>query len=76
VLRIGQAVMLIQREPGMPRIGIVGEVLGFDGVDYDVEFPSHPCLIPPGTFWVCAPEWLVPLEPVPTPIEQLEQASP
>lgn len=62
-MKIGQIVMLVNREPGMPRTGSVGEIVGRYEGDYEVEFPGHPCDAGPGTDWLCAPEWLVPLDP-------------
>ncbi|MCE5292970.1 MAG: hypothetical protein LLG14_27555 [Nocardiaceae bacterium] len=62
-MKIGQLVMLVNREPGMPRTGSVGEIVGRYEGDYEVEFPGHPCDAGPGTDWLCAPEWLVPIDP-------------
>lgn len=59
----GQLVMLVGSDGFMPPFGSVGEVLAFDGEDYDVEFPGYPCPNPPGTFWCAPPSWLMPIEP-------------
>lgn len=59
---VGSLVALIAGEKGMP-VGAVGEVLaGPDHMDdYDVDFPDHPCPVPPGTDWVAHRSWLLPI---------------
>jgi hypothetical protein len=62
-LEPGTLVCLIHGDDDAMPVGAVGEVLnGPDWMDdYDVEFPGHPCPVPPGTFWVCNKAWLVPV---------------
>ncbi|HAK91129.1 hypothetical protein [Massilia timonae] len=53
-MRIGQLVMLVGTDGYMPPMGAVGEIVeAFDGEDYGVLFPRHPCPVE-------SPEWYVP----------------
>jgi len=53
-MKIGQLVMLIGTDGYMPPFGAVGEIVrAFDGEDYGVMFPRHPCPVQ-------SPEWFVP----------------
>ena len=53
-MKPGQLVMLIGTDGYMPPMGAVGEiVVAFDGEDYGVMFPRHPCPVQ-------SPEWYVP----------------
>lgn len=61
-MKIGQLVMLIGVEEGMPPIGAIGEVVvDFDGEDYGVDFPGCPCPVPPGTEYYVPPHMLMPV---------------
>lgn len=53
-MKRGQLVMLIGTDGFMPPMGAVGEIVkAFDGEDYGVMFPRHPCPVE-------SPEWYVP----------------
>ena len=78
-LEPGTLVCLIHGDDEAMPVGAVGEVLdGPDWMnDYDVEFPGHPCPVPPGTFWCCNRAWLVVVKDPPprvvTAIKNLEK---
>lgn len=61
MLENGQLVMLIGTDGYMPPMGAIGEIVGYDGEDYEVFFPKHPCPVPPGLYWCALPSWLMPL---------------
>lgn len=61
MLKIGQLVMLVGTDGYAPTFGSIGEVLGWDGEDYEVEFPKHPCPTIDGSYWCCPPSWLMPI---------------
>ena len=53
-MKVGQLVMLVGTDGFMPPMGTVGEIVeAFDGEDYGVLFPRHPCPVE-------SPEWYVP----------------
>ena len=53
-MKVGQLVMLVGTYGYMPPMGAVGEIVKpFDGEDYGVMFPRHPCPVE-------SPEWYVP----------------
>lgn len=53
-MKAGQLVMLVGTDGYMPPMGAVGEIVEpFDGEDYGVLFPRHPCPVE-------SPEWYVP----------------
>ncbi|WP_314435818.1 hypothetical protein [Massilia timonae] len=53
-MKVGQLVMLVGTDGYMPPMGAVGEIVkSFDGEDYGVLFPRHPCPVE-------SPEWYVP----------------
>ena len=53
-MKRGQLVMLVGTDGFMPPMGAVGEIVEpFDGEDYGVMFPRHPCQVE-------SPEWYVP----------------
>lgn len=58
-MKIGDLVMLIGTDGFMPPLGAIGEIVGWDGEDFEVEFPRHPCPALPGTYWCALPSWLV-----------------
>jgi hypothetical protein len=59
MMKIGHLVMLVGTDGFMPPMGVIGEIVeGFDGEDYGVEFPKHPCPVPPGTLWYVRP-WML-----------------
>lgn len=63
-MRVGTNVCLVGTDGYMPPVGSCGvivEGLDEDG-DYGVEFPGHPCPVPPGTWWYAYGPWLVPLD--------------
>ena len=62
MFKIGQMVMLVGTDGFMPPFGAIGEVTGYDGEDYDVLFPKHPCPVPPGITWCALPNWLMPID--------------
>jgi hypothetical protein len=62
VLKIGQLVMLVGSDGYMPPFGAIGEIVAFDGEEYEVLFPRHPCPVPPGVTWFAEPSWLMPID--------------
>ena len=63
-MKIGQLVMLIGTEGGMPPIGAVGEIVeAFDGEDYGVDFPGLTCPAGPEPYWYVPPRMLMPVTP-------------
>jgi hypothetical protein len=59
-VKIGDLVMLIGCEPGLPTMGSIGEIVeGFDGEDFGVDFPG---IIAPGgpePYFYVPPKWLM-----------------
>ncbi len=55
-------VMLVKNDgENTPPLGSVGEIVGVDGDDLEVDFPRHPCPAGEPT-WLCPEHWLMPLE--------------
>lgn len=62
-MKCGQLVMLIGTDGFMPPMGAVGEIVeAFDGEDYGVDFPHHPCPVPPEPYWYVPPRMLMPID--------------
>lgn len=69
-MKIGTPVCLVGTDGYMPPIGSCGVIVeGIDDMDdYGVEFPDHPCPVPPDSHWYAHKSWLVPLTPLADPI--------
>lgn len=75
-MKIGQLVMLVGTDGFMPPFGSIGEIVGpFDGEDYEVEFPRHPCPAGPETWWYVPPSMLMPIDDKPAQQEEAVTAS-
>jgi hypothetical protein len=66
-------VMFIGGERFMPPVGAVGEIVeGFDGTDYGVAFPYHPCPVGHEPYWYIPPSMLMPLTGM--PLSEIEES--
>lgn len=68
--------MLVGSDGYMPPFGAIGEIIGFDGDDYEVLFEKYPCPVGDEITWFAAPSWLMPIKPDNNSIEPQPQACP
>lgn len=59
-MKVGDLVMLIGWEPGLPIMGSIGEIVeGFDGEDFGVDFPGLTAPGGPEPYFYVPPQWLM-----------------